>query len=90
MGLIYLHQDPSQLKMPHMAQYKGERSMIMFLFLKNIKASLLTIPQNQYLTRLELGKESRYNHPLPLVTQHLHRHRHLFPGIRELGGPIVS
>ena len=88
MDLISLPQDLSQMKMPHMAQYKGERSMIMFLFLKNIKASLLTIPQNQYLMRSELGKESQYHHHLPLVRQH--HHLHLFPGFRELGGPIVS
>ena len=82
MDLISLPQDLSQMKMPHMAQYKGERSMIMFLFLKNIKASLSTISQNQYLMRSELGKESQYHHPRPLVRQHLHRHLHLFPGIR--------
>ena len=86
MDLIFLPQDRLQLMMPHMNQYRGERTKIMFLSLENTHPSMSRIPRNQHQILSDLSKENQYHHPLPLVRQHLH----LFSGFRGLGSPIAD
>ena len=86
MGLISLPQDLSQLMMPHMNQYRGERAKNMFLSLENTQTFLSRIPRNQHQMLSELSRENQYHHPLPLVRQHLH----LFSDFRGLESQIAS